>query len=159
MPNFEQSYLGQLRKIVGHRKLITPGVIGVIQDREKRILLVQRRDNNVWEMPGGSMELDQSVVDCIKQEVKEETGLNVALATPISLYSGPRFSFTNRYDDELQPLIIVFRIDEWGGSLLSETDETVDARFFSLDEIPDIPKMFREIIEDLKNFDGQLILK
>ena len=80
-------------------------------------------------------------------------------ATPIAIYSEPRFSFTNEYGAEHQMLAIVFRVDEWSGLLVSETDETGDARFFSVNELPDIPDLYRETLEDLKNFDSRLILK
>ncbi len=105
------------------------------------------------------MELDESAFDCLKREVKEETGLETISATPIAIYSEPRFSFTNEYGAEHQMFAIVFRVDEWSGLLVSETDETVDARFFSVNELPDIPDLYRETLEDLKNFDSRLILK
>ena len=94
-----------------------------------------------------------------QREVREETGLDIISATPIAIYSEPRFSFTNEYGAEHQMLAIVFRVDEWSGVLVSETDETVEARFFSVNELPDIPDLYRETLEDLKNFDSQLILK
>ncbi len=110
-------------------------------------------------MPAGSMELDESVLDCLKREVKEEAGLEVISATPIAIYSEPRFAFTNSYGAQHQTLSIVFRVDEWRGSLLSQSDETTEIRFFSLDDLPEIPSLYRETLEDLKQFNGALILK
>ncbi|MCI0439929.1 MAG: NUDIX domain-containing protein [Chloroflexi bacterium] len=159
MPRFEESYLGQLRALVGNRKLITPGVRAAIQDDEGRVLLVRRKDNAEWVMPAGSVELDESVFDCLKREVKEESGLDVVSATPIAIYSEPRFSFKNAFGAEHQMLAIVFRVDEWTGTLRTETDETVEARFFPLDNLPRINAVYRETIEDLKSFNGRLILK
>jgi len=110
-------------------------------------------------MPAGSMELDESVYDCLKREVKEETGLDVICATPIAIYSEPRFAFTNAYGGEHQMLAILFLVGEWSGLLLAETDETLDARFFGLDELSNMPEVYRETLEDLQKYDGQLILK
>ena len=110
-------------------------------------------------MPAGSIELDESVFDFLKREVKEETGLDVVSATPIAIYSEPRFSFTNAFGGEHQMFSIVFRVDEWSGSLESATAETIDARFFPLDELPDFNDVYRETVKDLKSFAGKLILK
>lgn len=159
MSSYEKSYLGQLRKLIGNRKLITPGVRAVIQDDQGRILFVRRKDNNKWVIPAGSLELDESIYDCLKREVKEETGLNVISATLIAIYSEPRFAFTNAYGGENQMLAIVFLVDEWSGALLKESGEILDARFFDLDELPDIPEVYRETLEDLQKYDGNLILK
>jgi hypothetical protein len=57
--------------------------------------------------------------------------------------------------------VFVFKIDKWDGELITQTDETVDARFFPLDELPEIAQYYIETLEDLKIFkkSGQLILK
>jgi len=159
MGTFEDSYIGQLRKLVGHRKLITPGVRAIIQDEQGRILLVRRKDNGLWGMPAGHMELNESVFDCLKREVKEETGLNVISATPIAIYSEPRFSFKNVYGDYVQLFSIVFRVDKWDGTLITYTDETLEARFFPLDNLPKLPSLYKETLEDLERYDGRFIVK
>jgi 8-oxo-dGTP diphosphatase len=52
-------------------------VAGVITDDAGRALLVRRRDNGHWEPPGGILELDESITDGLRREVREETGLEV----------------------------------------------------------------------------------
>ena len=59
MPDFEESYLGQVRKLVGNKKIIVTGARAVVQDPEGRILLIRRRDNRKWAMPAGAQELDE----------------------------------------------------------------------------------------------------
>ena len=56
-------------------------------------------------------------------------------------------------------LAIVFRVDEWRGSLVNDTDETTDARFFSLDELPDTYDYYRESVLDLREYSGRVIVK
>ncbi len=159
-PGFDESYLGQLRKLVGTRKLISNGAIGCIRDSEGRILLILRRDTNTWALPGGAMELGESIYDCLVHEVKEETGLDVISAIPIAIYSEPRFSSTHHPSgNEYQPVILFFLVNEWTGTVVSETDETLDARFFPLDALPELTPRHQECISDLKNFNGQFIVK
>ncbi len=52
-------------------------VAGVIVDDEQRALLVRRRDNGEWQIPGGVLELDEDVFAGLRREVYEETGLRV----------------------------------------------------------------------------------
>lgn len=157
--SFEDSYVGQLRRLVGNRKLITPAVSAIIQDDNERILFIRRRDNDEWAMPAGMMELDETVYDCLRREVEEETGLDVRSATLISVKSGPSVSFTNMYGNEHQGLVFVFRVDKWDGDLIQETDETIDAAFFSGDEAHKVNEFNRENLSDLRDFAGQVFLK
>ena len=52
-------------------------VSGVIPDDHGRILLIRRRDNQHWEPPGGVLELDETIADGLRREIREETGLDI----------------------------------------------------------------------------------
>jgi ADP-ribose pyrophosphatase YjhB (NUDIX family) len=52
-------------------------VAGVITDDHGRALLIQRRDNQRWEPPGGVLELSEAIHDGLRREVREETGLDI----------------------------------------------------------------------------------
>ena len=159
---WEESYLGQLRKLVGSRILICPGARAIIRDERGRLLLIRRSDNGAWGMPAGSMELHESILGCLKREVWEETGLEVLQATPIALYTEPRFTFTTAFGDQIQLFALAFRVDRWQGAVVTSTDETTHARFFALDELPtDLPALYRETLADLEQYEqtGQFILK
>ena len=93
MTSYEESYVGQLRKLAGERILLTPGVRGLIHDEDGRILFIRRRDNGKWGVSAGSVELKETVFEALKREVEEETGLHVVSATLIAIYSGGQFTF------------------------------------------------------------------
>ena len=159
--DYHQSYLGQLRKLIGKQKVFAITARAIILDDDNRILFVRRRDNDLWVMPAGSIELEESILDCVKREVFEETGLMVHAAFPIAVYSEPRFSFVTAYGDPYQMFSMVFVVDNWSGQLQLKTDETTDARFFALDSLPEIPGLYQETIADWKAYcqAGQFILK
>ncbi|MFJ4714333.1 NUDIX hydrolase [Streptomyces sp. NPDC088785] len=51
--------------------------IAVIEDDDGRILAIRRNDNGRWVPPGGIVEYDESLVDAVRREAREETGLTV----------------------------------------------------------------------------------
>ena len=158
MSSYEESYLGQIRRLVGKREIIITAARAVIRDQEGRILFIRRRDNGLWAMPAGSQELGESIFDCLKREVKEEVGLEVISATPMVVYS--QLPIVTTYGDPYQLFLIQFLVDEWSGELVTETDETVDARFFNFDELPEeMPDFYRQVLRDLQKYDGNLIVK
>lgn len=159
MARFEESYHGQLRQLVGNRKLIIPAVRAVILTPEQEVVLIRRRDNQRWGLPAGSLELNESVSTCLKREVEEETGLKVVAATAIAIYSEPRFAFTNAFGGEHQMYTLLFRIDQWEGTLAKQTEETSDAAFFACTHLPEMPSHNREAIADTLAFDGHFIVK
>jgi ADP-ribose pyrophosphatase YjhB (NUDIX family) len=52
-------------------------VAAVIPDDQGRVLVIQRRDNSAWQLPGGVLELHETIEDGLRREVEEETGLKV----------------------------------------------------------------------------------
>lgn len=157
--SFEESYVGQLRQCAGDMTLIVPAARAIIRDEDGKILLIRRRDNGKWDLPAGGIELGESITDCLKREVKEETGLEVIEAVPIVLQTEPCFSYTNAFGAEFQMFTVVFHVTKWQGKLARQTSETTDARFYALTELPELSPPHAESIKDLQNYTGKLIIK
>lgn len=62
----------------------------VVTDDQGRILLQRCRDNNLWALPGGGMDLRDSLPGTAVREVKEETGLDVEITGLVGTYTDPR---------------------------------------------------------------------
>lgn len=61
-------------------------VAGVVINADGRVLVIQRRDNGQWEAPGGILELDETLEEGVQREVKEETGIQVAVEGLTGVY-------------------------------------------------------------------------
>lgn len=61
-------------------------VAGIVIDSAQRVLVIRRRDNGHWEMPGGVLELAESVKDGVRREVAEETGMAVEVDQLTGVY-------------------------------------------------------------------------
>ena len=51
---------------------VVPSTTAVVTDDQDRIVLIRRRDNDLWALPGGGMELGESIVDTAVREVKRK---------------------------------------------------------------------------------------
>ncbi|MEZ4278001.1 MAG: NUDIX domain-containing protein [Myxococcota bacterium] len=58
--------------------------------RGHEILLMRRSDNGFWSLPGGFVEIGESVSATALREVLEETGYTVELGRLIGVYSDPK---------------------------------------------------------------------
>jgi ADP-ribose pyrophosphatase YjhB (NUDIX family) len=109
-------------------------------------------------MPSGALELNENIYECLKREVWEESGLRVISAKPMGIYTSPNTVSVHGYPYYV--VSIQFLVDEWTGELATETDETIDAGFFSPDELPEeLADHYYEVIEDFKSYEGVFILK
>ena len=52
-------------------------VAAVVPDDQGRVLVIRRRDNGAWQLPGGVLELHETIEDGLRREVEEETGVKV----------------------------------------------------------------------------------
>ena len=68
---------------------IRPAAAVALFDGEGRILLLRRKDNDKWTMPGGTMDFGESIVQCAVREVHEETGFDIEISGLIGTYTDP----------------------------------------------------------------------
>jgi 8-oxo-dGTP diphosphatase len=70
------------------------GAAAIIRDETGRVLLVKHNYGRLnWELPGGSTEANESVLDTVRREVREETGLEVEAERLSGIYYEPDIDF------------------------------------------------------------------
>lgn len=130
-------YLMDLRKKVGSIPLVVAGVAVIIHHEEK-ILLIERHDNGLWGMPAGSIELHESPAEAAIREVYEETGLTIKKEDLrlLNVYGGPDFFYTYPNGDQCSNVATSYVAERFSGDLITETDETINAKFFPYKDLP-----------------------
>ncbi len=115
---------------------VRPSVSAVIFDRRGRLLLQQRSDGGQWGLPGGSVEIGESVTRATAREVREETGLTVSVRRLIGIYSEPRLQVV-RYPNGMvwHYVNICFECVTRSGTLTT-CDETLDLEYFPVRQLP-----------------------
>lgn len=130
------SYMWGLRQKVGHQRLIVAGVAIMVTDDEGKILCGKRTGGDGWCYIGGSMELGQSVEDCLRAELKEETGLDLTDYTFVGVSSNPaETTYIYPNHDEVQVVNFVFQVPLLGRPLTMDEEHT-ELTFAPLEALP-----------------------
>lgn len=111
--------------------------VAIINDR-KELLMLHRKDNKKWTMPGGTMEFGESMADCALREVKEESGLNVVIKDIIGTYTDPNIRVSYSDGEVRQEFTIVY-YGEVQGYNVSLDEESSNYVWVSFDEVLKLP--------------------
>ena len=148
-------YIMDLRKELKNEKraLMMPAAGVLIFNNEGKVLLQQRTDNLKWGVPGGSMELGETFEQTAIREAFEEVNLMVADLELFNVYSGEDLHYTYPNGHEVYIVTCVYICkNTYMGEIKMDIEETKDAKFFSLDELPSIEEINppdRVVIKDL----------
>ncbi len=117
---------------------VHPGANTVLINAANQVLLHRRSDNNAWALPGGRMEIGESIEQCAVREMFEETGIRTKIKRLVGVYSDPKNYCILRYPNgyAVHYLIVVYEVEQIGGELLI-SDESTDLRFFDVDAMPE----------------------
>ncbi|MEU8621680.1 NUDIX domain-containing protein [Streptomyces sp. NPDC048623] len=110
----------------------------VVTDDRGRILLQRRRDNDLWALPGGGMDMADSLPGTAVREVKEETGLDVEVTGLVGTYTDPRHIIAYSDGEVRRQFNVCFRARIIGGGL-SISDESTELRFVGPEELDTLP--------------------
>jgi 8-oxo-dGTP pyrophosphatase MutT (NUDIX family) len=122
----------ELSRVIGVRTSVS----AVIFDRRGRLLLQQRSDGGQWGLPGGSVEIGESLHDAVIREVSEETGLTVVPGRLIGLYSSPEFQIVRYPDGNAWHYVSACFECRVRSGTLTTCDETLALEWAALSRLP-----------------------
>jgi 8-oxo-dGTP pyrophosphatase MutT (NUDIX family) len=113
---------------------LVPAVSAVVSDDSGRVLLQRRADNELWSVPGGAIEVGESVLDALRREVLEETGLQVEPGRLIGVYSSPAYVIAYDDGEVRQQFSLAFACHTTGGTLTTSS-ETLEVAWFAPEDL------------------------
>jgi ADP-ribose pyrophosphatase YjhB (NUDIX family) len=128
---------------------LRPSVAAIVTDGDGHVLLQRRSDNGRWGLPGGSVEIGESVTEAIVREVREETGLAVEVVRLIGVYSDPNLQVVRYADGNVVHYISSLFLCRVVGGDLQTCEESLDVQFFDPARLPeDLLAMHRIRLQD-----------
>jgi 8-oxo-dGTP pyrophosphatase MutT (NUDIX family) len=142
------NYVLELRQKVGTAPLITMGAGALIFDEQRRVLLGLRGDNRLWGIPAGQMELGETPAGTAIRETYEEIGLRIRVTKLMGVYTGSDAFHTYPDGNQIQVAGARFRAEVVGGELKCDGYETLDVRWFPVNDLPPMVPRHRFAIEE-----------
>ncbi|HEY9599544.1 MAG TPA: NUDIX hydrolase [Cyanophyceae cyanobacterium] len=122
---FVQTVLG----IIFRHPVVGTSIVPVLPDG--RIVLVQRRDNGKWALPGGMVDWGQDLPTTVRRELAEETGLElVEIRRLVGVYSAPD------RDPRIHSICVLVEADVQGRMQIRDVSEITEVRAFQPSAIP-----------------------
>lgn len=140
------SYISDIRRYIGHAPLIAAGAT-VVVIKENKILLNLRSDTNTWGIPGGAIELNETLEETAARELKEETNLTAKSFTLLNVFSGNDFYFKYPNGDELYSIIVLYLANDVTGDLKICDGESFELKYFGKNEMPALESRAKMIID------------
>jgi len=109
--------------------------VGAIVFKEDKVLLVLRGKppaENLWSIPGGSVELGETLQEATEREIREEAGITIRAREPV--YTFDVLERDNKGNVRFHYVIVDLSADYISGEL-RPGDDAVDVRWFSADEV------------------------
>jgi ADP-ribose pyrophosphatase YjhB (NUDIX family) len=114
---------------------MVPSVNVIVTDDQDRILLIRRTDNDNWAVPGGAIDLGESLVDAAIRETKEESGIDCQITGISGVYTDPKHVILYTSNGEVrQEFSIVLTARPVGGEL-TPSSETSEVRWVAKDQV------------------------
>ncbi|MFC0472489.1 NUDIX hydrolase [Halalkalibacter kiskunsagensis] len=143
-------YISEIRKFIGNRPIISVGATILVINEKKEVLFQHRSDTLDWGLPGGSMELRETLEEVASRELKEETGLEAKSFELIGVFSGPKYYFRYPNGDETYSVINLYRAIDVSGQLEMNDGESINLKYFGKDNLPvNLEKRAKALIDAL----------
>jgi len=123
----------QLRALVGHDLLMSPGAGAFIYDDWGRLLL-QRRPSGKWILPGGGLEPDETPAEGVVREIWEEMGVRATPTRLHGVFTGPAWHVVHPNGDEDAILDVIFECKLDSEDFRLDGEEVAEVAYLSIED-------------------------
>jgi ADP-ribose pyrophosphatase YjhB (NUDIX family) len=108
-----------------------------VVDDEGRVLAHQR-DSGPWSLPGGALEIGESVEECAARELGEETGARMEGFSVVTALSSPEHVIVVDRGQPPHQQVVILGAGRYAGGELTTSDESPVVAFLAPEEIDDV---------------------
>jgi len=130
--------------------------VGAVVIRDEKLLLVKRTKapgKGMWSIPGGRVELGETLKEAVEREVKEEAGVVIRAKDPV--YT---FDLIDRDDQGYIRFhyVIVDLLAEYVSGKLNPSSDACEARWVTPHELEELPmsRTTRKFLKEIIQFGG-----
>jgi 8-oxo-dGTP pyrophosphatase MutT (NUDIX family) len=116
---------------------VVPAAVALVVNGDGEILMIRRTDNGNWALPGGAIEMTESVADAAIRETLEETGVQVEVTGLLGIYTDPGHVIHFTSNDEVRREFTVLLGARPVGGEPAVSDESSDVRWVRPDDLGD----------------------
>lgn len=106
-----------------------------------------RSDTNTRGIPGGAIELGETLEETASRELKEETNLEAERITLLNIFSGKDFYFKYPNGDELYSVVALFLASNVAGDLKITDGESFELKYFARKKLPNLESRAKVILD------------
>jgi len=128
------------------RASVTVDIVVVTKERRPRVLLIQRKQppfQGTWALPGGFIDMDETLEASARRELEEETGIQVGKLAQIAVFGDPGRDPRGRVVSVAYVALV--RADD---QVLAATTDADAAAWFPVDTLPDLAFDHATIVTD-----------
>lgn len=104
---------------------LVPSANAVVINDDGAVLLIRRSDNGNWALPGGAMDLGESLPGTAVRETLEETGIDVVITGLVGMFTDPRHVILYTSNGEVrQEFSVVFTARPVSGTPTTSNEST-----------------------------------
>jgi ADP-ribose pyrophosphatase YjhB (NUDIX family) len=118
---------------------LVPSVNVVVTNDADQILMIRRADNDNWAVPGGAIDLGESIPQAAIRETLEETGIECEITGIVGTYSDPKHVILYTSNGEVRQEFSILLTARAVAGEPTPSDESREVRWVSRDQAEGYP--------------------
>jgi ADP-ribose pyrophosphatase YjhB (NUDIX family) len=114
---------------------LVPSVNVVVVNDAGDVLMIQRSDNGNWAVPGGAIDLGESMTQAAVRETREETGIECRITGIVGIYTDPKHVVLYTSNGEARQEFSILLTAVPVGGELATSEESSEVRWVPRDEL------------------------
>lgn len=114
---------------------LVPSVNVVVTNSSGEILLIRRSDNENWAVPGGAIDLGESMVRAAVRETREESGIDCEITGLVGIYTDPKHVILYTSNGEARQEFSILLTARAIGGTPTRSDESSEVRWVARESL------------------------